>query len=859
MVDPAPHAEGAQSTSPAAVDAFGKDASSLSEMAEVELKGREHLKISAWTNFWVATTAAVVVAGTLLLLSADRPAWYDAKYVAMVVGVLLLLAVAVVRERAYRITQSSLEPNRPGGAAEDPTPQARADAPVQNRVPDSRAGQDLVICCSGGGIKSASFCLGALQALDQVGLYGRSDSLIGVSGGGYAAAAFATARRGSRKPFAPGSPELAKLRRRTNYLASSPRARFEFFSSLLAGIVINLLIWLSITAVYAWFLAGVARNIGVGVADGGGRPTGAPWGWGDGDRWLVLLLPSGVLLLLSVAMFVWDRARADGRWQPLWGSRLPVSPWTDAPLAVLRAGVAWLLLVPGMLLLAIAAHNIWLQHAEISLEIQAFLSGTLGLMFLGLLSSTIKGFRGQTDRSTFGGNLLAMFRELVAAKLAIAVAAIFVVVGGATAVAYAMSDGDGGHPSTHWWTNPLIYIGILVATMLVITANSSSMYIYYRDRLAYAYLDYGTGSQDNASSFTFEQLEQDSQTVAGPEGSKVPELVLCGTANVSDGDILPTGREGTPFVFSNRLTGFTDQQLPGHGPRLGCRQYNDRTGYSPTVAQAVAVSGAAVAPVAGRETRMRRYRILLTLANIRLGVWLPNPAWNRLNSAEKGQMTLRLDRWLSRPSGLQVLEEAFATISYYSPWLYVTDGGHFDNLGLVEALRRRPKDIIMLDGSGDAEDMFPTMGRAIATARMDLNLEVKFDPRAMMTRSQPGLPGKGAPRAAWTTATARWLNQDGQDVGQTRIHYIKCVMPVGVSWDLQAYQRQHPEFPATSNSLEMYNEFEFEAFRQLGYAVVVRAQLENAFPSAPATLGTRLSKDLVEKLATAPNGADHHS
>lgn len=80
--------------------------------------------------------------------------------------------------------------------------------------PGPDAGQ-LVICCSGGGIRSASFCLGALQLLREKGLYDKASTVIGVSGGGYMAAAFHILRRTCADPFSPGSPELSRLRRQT--------------------------------------------------------------------------------------------------------------------------------------------------------------------------------------------------------------------------------------------------------------------------------------------------------------------------------------------------------------------------------------------------------------------------------------------------------------------------------------------------------------------------------------------------------------------------------------------------------------------------------------------------------------------
>src|SRR6185436_1074713 len=65
---------------------------------------------------------------------------------------------------------------------------------ARRRLRDGRPDEDLFgVALSGGGIRSASFCLGALQALDQFGLIRRMDYLSTVSGGGYIGASMVAA------------------------------------------------------------------------------------------------------------------------------------------------------------------------------------------------------------------------------------------------------------------------------------------------------------------------------------------------------------------------------------------------------------------------------------------------------------------------------------------------------------------------------------------------------------------------------------------------------------------------------------------------------------------------------------------
>jgi hypothetical protein len=56
--------------------------------------------------------------------------------------------------------------------------------------------------------------------------------------------------------------------------------------------------------------------------------------------------------------------------------------------------------------------------------------------------------------------------------------------------------------------------------------------------------------------------------------------------------------------------------------------------------------------------------------------------------------------------------------------VYVADGGHRENLGLVELLRQRPDVAFCVDASGDAAQSFRTLAEAIELARVELGVDV---------------------------------------------------------------------------------------------------------------------------------------
>src|SRR5262249_47722127 len=104
---------------------------------------------------------------------------------------------------------------------------------------------------------------------------------------------------------------------------------------------------------------------------------------------------------------------------------------------------------------------------------------------------------------------------------------------------------------------------------------------------------------------------------------------------------------------------------------------------------------------------------------------LPHPLWRRGDEQRERKETrlwayvLRLrgakTRWPVRFGGLlyralqptlgMLYAEAAGHTSYRSTWMCVTDGGHYDNLDLVEALQRRTElgitHILVLDAAGD--------------------------------------------------------------------------------------------------------------------------------------------------------------
>ena len=171
--------------------------------------------------------------------------------------------------------------------------------------------------------------------------------------------------------------------------------------------------------------------------------------------------------------------------------------------------------------------------------------------------------------------------------------------------------------------------------------------------------------------------------------------------------------------------------------------------------------------------------------------------------------------------------EAGGHLSYRDTWMYVTDGGHYENLGLVEALRRGAKHIVVLDASGDQANTWSTLGGAITLARADAGVEIELDPTTMTSGGQHLAPGQVVRPWAHGTFTRPGVTAGLPEEGE--IWVCKLGWWAGAPWDVRAYAKSHSTFPCDPTLEQLYDAVEFEAYRELG-ASAVRAATELSTP-----------------------------
>lgn len=735
--------------------------------------------------------------------------------------------------------------------------------PVEKPEPGKRG-----ICCSGGGVRSAAFSLGALQALQAAGELRRASYLSAVSGGSYIAAAVSTVERTggeddsdgtlltpSRPPFAPGSPEEQYLRNRSSYLAPTFLDKLYVAWRIAIGTLVNLafivvpLIGASLLLTglfYAPFLDGLA-----GACDATGRTCAAspPFGF-----WLAPAGALGAAAAFGIAnvLFRWQ-SDAWERFVAVWATRM----------LVLAALLALLLLVLPYLV-------DWLAHVGGGDDPSAATEGAeprtgvgagalgAGLLTLlaGIAAQATRALRGSEEGGGGGGRLKGALAKLGAgAGKALAYLAggligpLLILLVMAFTVGEGMSHVDSGSGVDFGvaavGAGVLLAFGFLLYPWLDIT--TWSLHPFYKRRLSSAFslkrvrasrlgdeerrrvealVPGEVGDQDEVA------VERDygkrvslSRTaLTESEGSRRwPTLLVCAAANVSDSGATPPGRGVSSFTFSAHAIGgplvgavptrtmeeaFKAPGVEGE-TKLGERRANKRR-RDMTLPAAVAMSGAAVSPSMGKLTR-RPLTFLMALANIRLGVWVPNPRWV---AAEEGRKRMR--RSHSRPRPWYLLCELLGLNGVQGKYLYVTDGGHYENLGLVELLRRGCTQVFCFDAGsvGDGKLEFTALGEAISLARSELGVEIEFnaDPQGL----QPD-PETGEADTDFVVGTIKYpTTPEGKPGPVGKLIYVRNAFTADVPWDVKAHHKADPSFPHASTADQLYTGTRFEAYRVLG-------------------------------------------
>ncbi len=727
---------------------------------------------------------------------------------------------------------------------EDEIPAADNADPIRRPTPASKV---VGLALSGGGIRSSAFCLGVLQALDYRKLIDRIDYLSTVSGGGYTGTSLSVAMSVSNGDFPFTSelrngekPGVQHIRDHSNYLF--PQGLLNLFGNVvvyLRGLAANVLL------ILPWLLLAAAFTIHSNPdVDSLSKPEIA----GYGVHLPIPVSPFGLtsnlaaLFVLTLAIWALWRSTPTGRnSSDIGGAARFFGAFLVAVLVLAFIELQpWVIAVMfkidtlGGLGVALANNSGWLKAVAGFLASFATVIGFLGRFLADIL-------RRSEEKPGVGA---FMTRIAIRFAMYLAGAAIPILLW----VVYLYLSFWGIKENAHHtparfadFISAVPFAGGSVAAVYFIIAvlflalgwylspNSNSLHRLYRDRLSKAFLfdpnlrQIGgllsgmskTGDRTNPRT---DLKPLDKLKLSDINTTLAPYHLINAALNIEASKYANRrGRNADFFIFSPQFVGSV---------ATGYVETTKAQDAAPdlTAGTAMAVSGAAASSNMGSAT-IKPLTPTLAILNVRLGYWLTNPR-QVAGKLTKSVILKLFDK-------LYFLKELFGLLSEDSETIYLTDGGHIENLGIYELLRRRCKLIIAVDAEADPDLNFGSLVNLERYARIDYGLRIDLPWAAIRDATSHasseiaktgGMPPAAAPHgphcALGIIYYPRKTPHESEEDSTGVLLYIKSSLTGDENDYIVDYKRRNPSFPHETTADQFFTEEQFEVYRALGFHAV---------------------------------------
>jgi hypothetical protein len=323
------------------------------------------------------------------------------------------------------------------------------------------------------------------------------------------------------------------------------------------------------------------------------------------------------------------------------------------------------------------------------------------------------------------------------------------------------------------------------AWLSLINVNQISPHRYYRNRLAETYLlrRQTTAGVDEA---TVRALDPQPLPDLRSDNPRAPYHLINAAVNLpASKNPELRGRQADFFVLTQDFCGSPLVDYCETG-RMQEKDPNLDLG------TAMAISGAAASSFMGVKS-LPSLSFWLALLNVRLAYWLPNP-----------KRASRL-RTKSGASPLVVWRELFGRLDEASDYVNVSDGGHIENLGVYELLRRKCRYIVAIDAEADPGMEFGSLMQLMRYAEIDFGIDIELD------LDELSLDKERRCKAHFGFGTIDYGR------GQTGyLLYIKSSLTGNEPDYVRDYRQRNPTFPHETTADQFFSEAQFEAYRALG-------------------------------------------
>lgn len=731
--------------------------------------------------------------------------------------------------------------------------------------------RDLVgLALSGGGIRSATFCLGVVQALDSikigdkpVSVIDKIDYISAVSGGGYLASSLVNAMviGGGDNPFTGGGSTTAAgkptrsddindtdavghLRDHSNYLIPNGGSDVLTAAAIIArGLAANAALVLWVPLLLALITVGFNPTY-----ESLSRPVWL-------ERYLGLSSPFALTSLTAIfvagSFLLWaiGRSRSDTVAQSDVGGIWPkIGAGLLIALGAVAASEAQPLIIKSLFDSASTPAG---PPASSGTGLLTWLSALLAPVtaMATFFRSTLKAYLADTSynstRSALVGRATAKIILWIGALALPALIWLLYIHLSYWAIRFGQGPGMTGFAHSPGWLAAILtrmpssnltwlpYAGfslLFVVASYPLAANANSLHHLYRDRLARAFhFDPTNGCQPAV--FPHGQGSRDMPRLSDMANAKAPYLLINTAVNLQSSATNRRGRNADFFVLSPLAVG---SETTGYVPTSA---YTD-AGMPLELATAMAISGAAASSNMGAQT-IRPLSPTLAMLNVRLGYWLRNP--NTLVAPARVSLARET---LTSFSHYFLFSEMFGQMTEKDPRVYLSDGGHIENLGLYELLRRKCSTIVVVDAEADPQMRFGSFITLQIYARIDLGVRISLPVEGIRDATVKAMKGEAAIAAETTqaakpppqplneTLTPSGPRPTGPHVAIGRIDYgegiegtliyIKASLSGDENDYVRDYVRRNPTFPHETTGDQFFSEEQFEVYRALGFHIAHR-------------------------------------
>jgi hypothetical protein len=694
----------------------------------------------------------------------------------------------------------------------------RQNRGVASNDDGEKLGSVVGLALSGGGIRSASFAIGVLQALHNAKKLSGIDYLSTVSGGGYAGASltwfnYLYGKDPAQEPFPFGEPgyavragvmqtastsggeQLSFVRQHGSYLTPSPHLGiFALIGVVLRNALVSGAVYLSLGVLIAlgslWLGAQARADLDQWDA-ARSVAEDIPYVW-----WptLFFLASFGLLsVFYGVLTFIYPKVA------PTASTLYVLRVFAQRVFGVILKLTALAVVAATIPELAGLAGGI---HITFSPQ---YLVGVTGL--IGALGAVVQFYRQLRPTPPKRAWVDAVRIAITGSSLVYAV--LFTSYWIATQI-YA----DENHQAA--WACALA-VFVVVAGFLV-NLNFFGIGRMYRDRIMETFMADPAAVQSGGWGYAQGADNAFLVNLSGPTDPGPYHLINCNVVLRDTPQSRFRNRGGDSFLLSNAYCG---SDATGW---IATAQFGNGT---MSLATAIAASGAAVNPyaaVAGKgATRTPLVSFMLAFFGVRLGYWVPNPARATASA---------LAQWFLWPNlllpGLRqgLMGSGFNNNARF---LELTDGGHFENTGLYELIRRGCDTVILSLASADPGQSLGDLANAIERVRVDFGVYIFFSDML-----------KGIALHAGGTMVSDFektlpLSDTGYSIGtieypnkrRGKLIVLKSSILTKLPIDTIVYAKQNDDFPNESTANQFFTEEQFESYRESGYHITKRMLQNN--------------------------------